>query len=216
MTVPLRKLLTSFVLMLVVTLPAAAQFGQPQSSKSVFPPQDLADMKRLQQAALSDDYAWNQLAHLTDNIGPRPAGSAQAQAAAEYVAAEMRKLGLEVQLEKCTVPHWVRGRETGELVELPGMAPGTAQKIVLTALGNSVATPPEGITADVIAVRKAALTVPLGDRGMWRRKPSEHRDDRGGSCASYQPGAAEHRVVHVGRDGNHLTHRRNVDRHRFP
>src|SRR5450759_2112463 len=135
MTVPLRKLLTSFVLMLVVTLPAAAQFGKPQSSKSVFPPQDLADMKRLQQAALSDDYAWNQLAHLTDNIGPRPAGSAQAQAAAEYVAAEMRKLGLEVTLEKGTVPHWVRGRETGELVEFPGMAPGTAQKIVLTALG---------------------------------------------------------------------------------
>jgi carboxypeptidase Q len=162
MTVPLRKLLTSFVLMLVVTLPAAAQFGQPQSSKSVFPPQDLADMKRLQQAALSDDYAWNQLAHLTDNIGPRPAGSAQAQAAAEYVAAEMRKLGLEVTLEKCTVPHWVRGRETGELVEFPGMAAGTAQKVVLTALGNSVATPPEGITADVIAVRNMEELQALG------------------------------------------------------
>ena len=48
------------------------------------------------------------------------AGSAQAQQAVEYVAAEMRKIGLEVTLEKCTVPHWVRGAETAELVEFPG------------------------------------------------------------------------------------------------
>lgn len=162
MTVSARKLLTSFALILLATLPAAGQFGQPQTQKNVFPPQDLTDMKKLQQAALSDDYAWNQLAHLTDNIGPRPAGSQQALAAAEYVADEMRKLGLDVQLEKCTVPHWVRGLETGELIEFPGMAPGAKQKIVLTALGNSVATPPDGVTADVIAVRNMDELQALG------------------------------------------------------
>src|SRR5690242_11096956 len=100
----MRKLLA----LILLAVPAAAQFGQPQPQKNVFSAQDLADMKKIQQAALSDDYAYNQLAHLTDSIGPRPAGSPQAQAAAEYVAAEMRKLGLEVTLEKCTVPHWVR------------------------------------------------------------------------------------------------------------
>ena len=51
------------------------------------------------------------------------------------------------------VPHWVRGEETAALVEFPGMAEGTTQKIVLTALGPSVATPPEGITAEVVAVK---------------------------------------------------------------
>jgi carboxypeptidase Q len=50
------------------------------------------------------------------------------------------------------VPHWVRGAETAELVEYPGQAPGTTQKIVLTALGQSPATPPEGITAPVVVV----------------------------------------------------------------
>jgi Zn-dependent M28 family amino/carboxypeptidase len=50
------------------------------------------------------------------------------------------------------VPHWVRGVEKGEIVEFPGMAAGTTQKIVLTALGGSVATPEQGITADVIVV----------------------------------------------------------------
>src|SRR5204862_5305825 len=34
----------------------------------------------------------------------------------------------------------------------PGQAPGTTQKIVLTALGHSVATPAEGVTADVVVV----------------------------------------------------------------
>src|ERR1700739_3968514 len=84
--------------------------------------------------------------------GPSTAGSAQANHAAQYVAAELRKLGLDVKLEKVVVPHWVRGEETGALVEFPGMAPGTTQKVVLTCLGGSVATPAQGITAEVVIV----------------------------------------------------------------
>src|SRR5436853_3762147 len=51
------------------------------------------------------------------------------------------------------VPHWVRGEETAALVQFPGQAENTTQKIVLCALGASVATPPEGITAEVVAVK---------------------------------------------------------------
>ena len=109
-------------------------------------------MERLRDAAMSDPYALNELRHLTDNIGPRLSGSPQAQQAVDYVAAEMRALGAEVTLEKATVPHWVRGVETAEVVSWPGQAPGTTQKIVLTALGGSVATPAEGLTAEVVVV----------------------------------------------------------------
>ncbi len=114
--------------------------------------QQITTMNRLRDAALTDPYAMNELRHLTDNIGPRLSGSPQAQQAVEYVAAEMRSLGAEVTLEKTSVPHWVRGAETGELVAWPGMAPATTQKIVLTALGGSVATPADGLTAEVIVV----------------------------------------------------------------
>ena len=69
-------------------------------------------MARLRDGALKDPYALDQLRHLTDNIGPRISGSPQAQHAVEYVAAEMKALGAEVQLEKTMVPHWVRGVET--------------------------------------------------------------------------------------------------------
>jgi Zn-dependent M28 family amino/carboxypeptidase len=127
----------------------------PQASKEQqesFSPALLQELTAIKSAALTDDYAYHQLAHLTENIGPRPSGSAQAKAASEYVAEEMRKLGLDVHLEEVKVPHWVRGAETAELVEYPGQAPGTAQKIVLTALGGSTATPAEGITTDVVVV----------------------------------------------------------------
>ena len=115
--------------------------------------QTLSELKQLQQAALKSDYAYRQVAHLSNNIGARLTGSAQAQKAVDYVSAELKALGLEVQLEKLTVPHWVRGEETAALVEYPGMAENTTQKIVLTALGASVATPAEGLTAEVLVVR---------------------------------------------------------------
>jgi carboxypeptidase Q len=120
--------------------------------KSAWTPAQLADMEHLRDAAMKDPYALNELRHLTDNIGPRLSGSPQAQQAVEYVAAEMRALGATVTLEKATVPHWVRGVETAEVVAWPGQTPGTTQKVVLTALGGSVDTPPDGLTAEVVVV----------------------------------------------------------------
>jgi carboxypeptidase Q len=136
--------------------PAARPFGtEPRLSQAQlqnFPPPLIEELARIKSAAFEDDYAYQQVTHLTENIGPRPSGSLQAQAAVEYVAAEMRKLGLEVQLEAVKVPHWVRGTEIAWLMEYPGQVPGTTQKIVLTALGGSAATPAEGITAEVVVV----------------------------------------------------------------
>ncbi len=120
--------------------------------KSAWTPDQIAVMERLRDAAIRDPYAFNELRHLTDNIGPRLSGSPQAQQAVQYVAAEMRALGAEVTLEKASVPHWVRGAETAELVSWAGQTPGTTQKVVLTALGGSVATAAEGLTAEVVVV----------------------------------------------------------------
>jgi hypothetical protein len=132
--------------------PFAAVPQMTQAQQDNYSPQLLSDLAAIKAAALADDYAYQQVAHLTENIGPRPSGSAQAKAAVDYVAAEMRKLGLDVQLEDVKVPHWVRGMETAELVEYSGQAAGTTQKIILTALGGSSATPAEGLTADVVVV----------------------------------------------------------------
>src|SRR6184192_2316500 len=149
-------LLTLLLLISVARIPAQpTPFAtvSPSPTPAIFSPQTLAELKQLQQAALSSDYAYRQVAHLANNIGPRLSGSAQAAKAVEYVANELKAVGCEVQLEKVMVPHWVRGEETAALVQFPGQAPSTTQKIVLCALGASVATPSNGITAEVIAVR---------------------------------------------------------------
>ena len=153
-----RRILVLFIAVLasgvsLQRLEAEPSTPTPAPTPQLYSPQTIAEMKKLQTAALASDYAYRQVAHLANNIGPRLTGSAQAQKAVEYVAGEMKALGLEVQLEKVTVPHWVRGEETAALVEFPGQAANTTQKIILTALGGSVATSAEGLTAEVIVVK---------------------------------------------------------------
>jgi Zn-dependent M28 family amino/carboxypeptidase len=103
-------------------------------------------------AAQHSDYFYEQVRFLCNAIGPRLTGSPQAAAAVEYVRQQMRDLGLDVRLEPFAVRHWVRGREEAHLVRYPGQAINTKQRVVATALGNSVPTPPEGLTAPVIVV----------------------------------------------------------------
>jgi selenocysteine lyase/cysteine desulfurase len=82
----------------ILTFSTAAQ-RRGQIPNYSYPPRLLDELKRLQQAALASDYALKQTAYLANNIGPRLSGSPQAQRAVEYVAEEMRKVGLEVKLE---------------------------------------------------------------------------------------------------------------------
>jgi carboxypeptidase Q len=145
--------------------PASRMLAAPQTTaadQQNFPALLLQQLSAIKAAALNDDYSYRQLEHLTENIGPRPTGSPQARAAAEYVAEEMRKLGLEVRLQPVTVPHWVRGAETAALVEYAGMVPGTTQKIVLAALGGSSSTPTDGLTAEVVTVSTFEELTALG------------------------------------------------------
>jgi len=140
----------------------AAQPQTSQAQQANFAPQLLEELGAIKSAALTDDYAYHQLQHLTENIGPRLSGSPQAEAAVNYVAAELKQLGLDVELEKVTVPHWVRGAETADLVEYPGQAQGANQKVVLTALGGSTSTPADGLTAEVVVVNNFEELKSLG------------------------------------------------------
>ena len=160
-----RKWRTLFSSLLALSLLMNVTIAARQENKNTpapFSRETLAELQKIQQAALASDYAYRQLSHLTNNIGPRLSGSPQAQKAVEYVADEMKRLGAVVQLEKLMVPHWVRGEETASLVEYPGQAPNTPQKVVLTALGSSVATPPEGLTAEVVVVNNFEELTALG------------------------------------------------------
>ncbi len=105
---------------------------------------------RILASARGDRAAWNRLAELTDTFGPRLAGTPQLEAAIRWAAAEMKRDGLEnVRLEKVMVPTWVRGRESAEIV---APVPNT---LVMLGLGNSVGTPPDGVTGEILVVGRA-------------------------------------------------------------
>jgi carboxypeptidase Q len=148
-------------------VPVNSDYERHQASATAtLPPALIQQLRAIRDAALSDDYAYRQVAHITENIGPRPVGSPQAQAAIAYVAAEMRKLGLDVHLEPVQARRWIRGAESAELVEYPGQAPGSTQKIVLTALGGNHPTPPAGITAEVVVANSFADLDRLGRQNV--------------------------------------------------
>ena len=156
-----RSMMFALLLCLVFPGIGQAQFRQSQPT-IVYPSKLVSELGALRDAALASDFAYRQVAHLTENIGPRMGGSPQAEFAVQYVAEELRKLGLQVQLEEVRVPRWIRGAESAELVRYPGQAPGTTQRIVLTALSGSAATPASGITADVVVVNNFAELQALG------------------------------------------------------
>jgi len=156
-----RFSLSAFVLVFAVSVAATQQLSQ-----TVYSEKTISELEALRDAAIADDYAYRQTAFLTNNIGPRLSGSPQAARAVEYVADEMKKLGLEVQLQELKVPHWVRGMESAEITRFEGMAAGTVQRIVVTALGGSVATPDNGLTADVVVVGSYEELAALGRAGV--------------------------------------------------
>jgi carboxypeptidase Q len=134
----------------LLTILAGCMFGA--SALAATPGNDPAALAQVRDAALKSDWAYARLADITDLIGPRLSGSAGAAAAVTQVAEAMRKLGAKVTLQPVKVPHWVRGAETAELVEYAGRPAGLSQKVVLTALGGSGATPASGLSAQVIVV----------------------------------------------------------------
>jgi carboxypeptidase Q len=115
-----------------------------------------ATAQRVIDHILANSQAYDTLSYLTDNIGPRLSGSKGAALAVDYTTKKFREWGIDVRQEPVTVPHWVRGEERGRLVS------HNDQKLVLTALGGSVATPASGITADVVEVTSFEQLAQLG------------------------------------------------------
>jgi Iap family predicted aminopeptidase len=112
-------------------------------------------------AALKDDAGLNRLEYLCYRIGSRLSGSKALERAVQWSVEEMRRAGLEnVRTIPVKVPHWVRGRESAEMLE------PLAKPLFMLGLGGSIATPPGGVTADVVAVSNFEELESLGRRGV--------------------------------------------------
>lgn len=142
-----------FLLTVAVTLAPAALAQPPDRPTHPGDRHELADQYRetagrILGAALTDVDGWEKLEHLALRIGHRLSGSEGLERAIQWAADTMREEELDrVHLQEVMVPHWVRGRARATLL------PPMEDDLPILALGGSVATPPEGITAPVVVAR---------------------------------------------------------------
>jgi len=115
---------------------------------------DSENIKNIYNTSLSNgkSYAW--LDHLSNRIGSRLSGSLGAELAVQYTKKQLDSIGLDkVWLQPVMVPKWVRGTPEFSYIEI---APGETIPVNICALGGSVATPLQGIKANLIEVQGIA------------------------------------------------------------
>ncbi len=137
----MKKRMVNVVLVLfVVAMPLVAQ--------DLTEYKDVA--KKIAQTALGQNAAIGMLKDLTD-IGPRFSGTPEYDDAVAWGEKKMKELGFDrVWTEAVTVPRWVRGTKEEAFI-----FPSTQQEqipISILALGRSIGTPPEGISAGIVEV----------------------------------------------------------------
>ncbi len=125
--------------------------------------QDSLMMRKIYDEALVNGQSYQNLHYLCKNIGGRLSGSANAQNAVEWGKKLMEGYGFDhVFLQEVMVPHWERGaKEQGFILD-----GGKKIPVAICALGMAVATPPQGITANVIEVHSLDELAALGEKAI--------------------------------------------------
>lgn len=143
-----------YFLLLVFTYSFAAQ---AQSA-------DEATIKKIYDEALARGQSYEMLRELTTKAPARLSGSPNAAAAVEWSRHTMKELGFDsVWLQPVMVPHWVRGKK--EIAKILTKKRGAVDVNIL-ALGGSVGTGLQGITASIVEVKDFEELKTLGEKGV--------------------------------------------------
>lgn len=120
---------------------------------------DEIKFKEIYKSALTNSKCYSWLDDLSNKVGARLSGSLGAQKGVEYTKGQLETLGLDrVYLQEVMVPKWVRGeKEEAYILD-------NNNKIIIPvcALGGSVATSKNGLTAAVIEVHSIKEIAELG------------------------------------------------------
>ncbi len=105
------------------------------------------DADRIINAAMSGNENFEYLTRFADKFGHRFSGSESLENSIDWIVEEMKKDGFDrVFTQDVKVPHWVRGKESATLIS------PRRSDLPMLGLGGSVATPKEGIEAEVLVV----------------------------------------------------------------
>ncbi|WP_108944281.1 M28 family metallopeptidase [Shewanella halifaxensis] len=180
-------------------------------------PSDLLVSQKLQQKALNSDLAYELVESLTVEVGPRLAGSEQDLIAVKWAESKLQSLGFDkVYKEAVQVPVWHRGQAKASIT-----AP-YPQPLVITALGGSIATPKEGIEANIVrfdslnALQQASRNEVSGKIVFIDHITERHKTGKGygksvggrakGAIAAAEKGALAIIIRSIGTDHDRMAH----------
>ena len=140
------------IVLAVLFLNGIAVFAQTKDEQT---------FKEIYKSSLTNAKCYSWLDYLSNKIGSRLSGSENAQKAVLYTKLQLETLGLDkVYLQEMMVPKWVRGeKETAYILHNK-----TKITVPICALGGSVATSKNGLTAEVIEVQTIAELNTLGEK----------------------------------------------------
>jgi len=190
----LQRLLVLGVIGLAATTAAPAE-------DSLLSPAASATAAALRDHVAASSRASDWVKDLNDLAGPRLAGSPGDRAAVAVALEILKSQGFaNVHAEKVVVPVWHRESESGEVT-----AP-VAQKLYLTALGGSVATPAGGLEAEVVGVRsfdelEAKKDAVKGKIVFYNVKTARTRDGSGYGTSAVYRGSGASRAAKYGAVG---------------
>jgi len=130
--------------LVVISLFLFTGFVSSFSAAYDFSEEQKRNVKLLMNASLHDDTGYRIVESLTTEVGPRLAGSEAEKRARDWAVRQFESLKFEnVRVDTFSVPRWERGIETAEVTS------PFPQKLSVTALGGSVATPADGVEGEL-------------------------------------------------------------------
>jgi hypothetical protein len=115
------------------------------ATSAEFTTEQLQQVDEVRTIALNSTLSYELLESLTTEVGPRLPGTENDKKAVAWAQTKFKALGFDkVWLEEATFPEWRRYSESGKILT------PSEQSLHLTALGNSISTPKEGITAQIV------------------------------------------------------------------
>lgn len=142
----INKKYGEIILVLIIYLSA---FAYPQNNSEKFNIYNI-NANKIIRSALVENKGYELLKKLC-SFGPRLSGSDNYEKAMKWAEQTMKEIGCDtVWLQPVMVPHWVRGDI--EKVIITESKTFDDRQLNILALGGSIGTPSEGITANVIEV----------------------------------------------------------------
>ena len=124
-----------------------AQTVLSQTADSIF-------IKHISDEILINGKAYENLRHLTKQIGGRLSGSAGMVKAEQWGLKVMQESGADkVWMQECMVPHWVRGGKDFAAVSYRENSQPAIKILDILALGNSLGTGMKSVKSEVVEVK---------------------------------------------------------------